>query len=270
MQIKKKVCLVVVSFALILTFLNYAPQLHHITANLDETVENESPLSATPAPIPPSMISYWELNENGGIDVHDSIVPYVDGRTFGNPQWIPGVVESGLELLPNQFIDLGHPSFLYLPNVLTIEAWVNLPDTSGLHTIIINSYSPINIQFQFAIQDGSLYFDRQNGAPGNFVTSSATINADQWHHVAVVMEWASQRVLFYINGTEELIHPYTDAYAGPMGQVTIGANLITGNPAFFHGLIDEIAIYEDILDPSIIQEHYDKGLLGLGYLDDMH
>lgn len=269
MHIKKKVCLVVVSFALILTFLNFAPQLDFITGIPNETVENESPLSGTPAPIPASMISYWELNENGGTDVYDRITPYVNGSTSGNPMWISGVVESGLELLPNQYIDFDYPSYLYLPNILTIEAWVNLPDTNGLHTILMNSYSSINIQYHFAIQDGSLYFDRQNGAPGNSVTSSATISTDQWYHVAVAMEWASRRVLFYIDGVEEIINQYSDAYDGPSGLVTIGADRTTGNPAYFQGLIDEVAIYDDILPASTIQEHYEKGLLGLSYIDDL-
>ncbi|TFG97128.1 tandem-95 repeat protein, partial [Candidatus Thorarchaeota archaeon] len=209
-------------------------------------------------------------NENGGTIIHDSIVPYVNGTTFRDPRWVAGVAQSGLEILNGQYIDFGRPSLLYLPEVLTIEAWVNLSDTSGLHTIIMNSYDATNIQYKFGIQNGHLYFDRQSGAPGNFVTSSSSINANQWHHVVVVMNWDLREVWFYLDGVNETIYSYNDVYTGgPSGEVTIGADRSTGDPSFLLGMIDEVAIYNDMLDQAIIQEHYQKGLLGLGYLDEI-
>jgi len=269
MQTKKKIGLVVLSFMLILTILNFAPQVDTIAAIPNAPMQNEVSLSATPATPPPSMIAYWELNENGGTTVTDSIVPYVTGHTAGGPRWVPGVAQSGLEILEGQFIDFGRPSYLYLPEVLTIEAWVNLPDPSGIHTIIMNAYNPTNIQYQFGIQDGHLYFDRQAGAPGNAVTSLASITPGQWHHVVVVMNWGLRRVWFYLDGVDDEIYPYNDGYTGPSGEVTIGADRVTGAPSFLNGLIDEVAIYNDMLDQAIIQEHYQKGLRGLGYLDEM-
>ncbi|MHA1663516.1 MAG: Ig-like domain-containing protein, partial [Candidatus Thorarchaeota archaeon] len=267
---KKKIGLVVLSFMLILTILNFAPQVDTISAIPNATIQNEVSLSATPSiPPPPGMIAYWELNENGGITVSDSIVPYVTGTTAGGPRWVPGIAQSGLEILEGQFIGFGRPSYLYLPEVLTIEAWVNLPDPSGLHTIIMNAYNPSNIQYHFGIQDGHLYFDRQAGAPGNEVTSMASINPDQWHHVVVVMNWGLRRVWFYLDGVDEEIYPYNDGYTGPSGEVTIGADRITGAPSFLNGSIDEVAIYNDMLDQAIIQEHYQKGSRGLGYLDEL-
>ena len=255
---------------LILTILNFAPQVDTIATVPNTPMQNEVSLSTTPSiPPPPSMIAYWELNENCGTVVSDSIVPYVTGTTYGDPRWVPGIAQSGLEILEGQFIDFKRPSYLYLPEVLTIEAWVNLRDPSGLHTIIMNAYNPTNIQYHFGIQDGHLYFDRQAGAPGNEVTSMASITPGQWHHVVVVMNWGLRRVWFYLDGVDDEIYPYTDVYTGPSGEVTIGADRITGAPSFLNGSIDEVAIYNDMLDQSIINEHYQKGLLGLGYLDEM-
>jgi len=122
--------------------------------------------------------------------------------------------------------------------------------------------------YSFAIEDGRLYFDRQSGPPGNAFTSEATITAGSWHHVAVVMNTGARTIAFYIDGDEQLIHGYDDQFSGPTGRVTIGADVTTGTPSFLQGMIDEVAIYNTILQHSVIREHYDKGLLGLGYLDD--
>jgi VCBS repeat-containing protein len=265
----EKMGLVVLSFMLLLVILNFAPQVDAPNAISTTIIQDEDFHFTTPVTPPPSMLAYWEMNENEGTAVTDSIVPYVTGYTAGNPIWVSGIAQSGLELHGDQYIDFGRPSYLYLPEVLTIESWVNLPDTSGLHTIIMNAYNPINIQYHFGIQNGHLYFDRQAGVPGNAVTSPASITPGQWHHVVVVMNWSLRRVWFYLDGIDDEIYPYNDAYSGPSGEVTIGADRITGSPSFLNGMIDEVAVYNDMLDQAIIQEHYQKGLHGLGYLEEL-
>jgi len=264
----RKVGLVVASLTLILTVMTVAPYLIPVTVISDGISQSEIIVDSTPEPAPPGMVAYWELNENGGSNVYDTVGPYVNGHTVGNPTWITGIAGSGLELRPNQFVNFGSPTGLYAIQTLTIEAWVNLTDTSGLHTILMNSYSSTYIMYNFAIEDGHLYFDRQSGAPGNYFTSSASITAGQWHHVAVVMDNGLHTVSFYINGTEQIVHNYNDYFSGPIGQVTVGADISTGIPNFLHGMIDEVAVYNTAIPRDTIEEHYEKGLLGLGYLDD--
>ncbi len=264
----RKIGLVVASLTLILTVMTVAPYLIPVTVISDGTSQSEIIVDSTIEPAPLGMVAYWELNENGGSNVYDTVGPYVNGHTVGGPTWVTGIAGSGLELLPNQFVDFGSPTGLYAIQTLTIEAWVNIPDTSGLHTILMNSYSSTYIMYNFAIKDGTLYFDRQSGPPGNYFTSSSSITADQWHHVAVVMDNGPGTVSFYINGTEQIIYDYNDYFSGPIGQVTIGADRSTGIPNYLHGMIDEVAVYNTVISQSTLEEHYEKGLLGLGYLDD--
>ena len=80
------------------------------------------------------------------------------------------------------------------------------------------------------------------------MTSSAAITAGQWHHVVVVMNWGLRSVWFYIDGVDETIYPYNDGYTGPSGEVTIGADRATGAPTFLRGMIDEVAVYNNMLD----------------------
>ncbi|MGY5872804.1 MAG: Ig-like domain-containing protein [Candidatus Thorarchaeota archaeon] len=265
MQTPNKSGLVVVSLAILVTVM-IAPQLIPL---FTVTPVSDDTLSTTSEPIPPGMLAYWELNEGDGTTVHDIVPPLVHGTTARSPAWVPGIAQSGLELLSDQYINFNSPTELYAVEYITIEAWVNLPDTTGLHTILMNSYISTYIMYHFGIQDGALYFDRQSGAPGNQFTSTATINADQWHHVAVVMHWPDRTVSFYIDGAEEIKTEYADVFSGPTGLVTIGADRTTGPHSFLLGMIDEVALYDGIVDRSTIMEHYEKGLLGLGYLDDI-
>ena len=174
MQTPNKSGLVVVSLAILVTVM-IAPQLIPL---FTVTPVSDDTLSTTSEPIPPGMLAYWELNEGDGTTVHDIVPPLVHGTTARSPAWVPGIAQSGLELLSDQYINFNSPTELYAVEYITIEAWVNLPDTTGLHTILMNSYISTYIMYHFGIQDGALYFDRQSGAPGNQFTSTATINAD--------------------------------------------------------------------------------------------
>ena len=99
MQMKKKIGLVVLSLMFILVILNLAPQGDSATIDAKVDFLNEPSLLAdTIEPSPSGMIAYWELNENGGTTVADSIEPYVTGTTFGDPSWISGVAGSGLQV----------------------------------------------------------------------------------------------------------------------------------------------------------------------------
>ncbi|TFH04142.1 MAG: LamG domain-containing protein, partial [Candidatus Thorarchaeota archaeon] len=266
MFMQKKMGLQVASVTLILTVMTFAPYLIPVDVTPTGTPEPDTPTVTVPEP--PGMLAYWELNENGGSSVHDSISPYVNGYTVNGPSWITGIAGSGLELHSTQSVNFDSATDLYAVAYLTIEAWVNLQDTSGLHTILMNSYSSKYTMYNFAIEDGHLYFDRQYETPGNAFTSSATMTAGEWHHVAVVMDAGNKKISFYIDGVEEIISNYNDYFSGPAGLVTIGADRPIGTSSFLQGMIDEVAIYNSIVMQSVIEEHYQKGLLGLGYLDD--
>ena len=267
MLMQKKMGLVVASVTVLLTVMTFAPYLMPVTVSSDGITPGGTMVETSLAH--PATIAYWELNENTGSIIHDSVGSIPDGDTMGGPNWITGIAQSGLELLPNQYVDFGSSPDFYSTYYVAIEAWVNLQDVSGLHTILQNSFSSVYTMYNFAIEDGHLYFIRQSGLPGTSFTSTETIRAGEWYHVAVVMKWLENTISFYINGDEEIRSGYNDGFSGPTGRVTVGADLSTREPtSYLEGMIDEVAIYEAPIAGSVFEEHYQKGLLGLGYLDD--
>ncbi|MFW9843517.1 MAG: Ig-like domain-containing protein, partial [Candidatus Thorarchaeota archaeon] len=270
MLMQRKMGLAVASVTVILTIMTFAPYLVPVAVTSDGTESNgTTPDNTLPEAPPPGTLAYWKLNENSGSYASDSVDPPVDGYIQGGSMWIPGVSGSGLNLSTNQYIDFGTNTGLYALNYLTIEAWVNLEDTSGLHTIIMNAYSSIYIMYHFGIEDGHIYFHRQSAQPSSSYTSPGTISAGEWHHVAIVMNGGGRYLSFYIDGLEEQMITNYDGYHGPAGFATIGADRVTGTPSFLDGMVDEVIVFDTILTHTMIWDHYQKGLRGLGYFDDI-
>jgi hypothetical protein len=276
MHRKHKVYLVGVSFAFFILLMS-TTTLGATTpiTNLSETKlpQPQAANSLALIPPPPGMISYWEFNDGSGITAVDSIGRN-DGRLMDGGAWVSGIAGTALDLAPHAFVDCGGDPSLSIDILLTIEAWVMLPDTRGIRTIVQNGDNPDNKMYHFAIEDGFLYFDRydRSTSPANILRSHLRVNYGTWHHVAVVMDTNTREVTFYVNGTMD-IHPgWNDPYAGlPYSRFSIGygQDPMTGHsPTFFNGLIDEVAVYDAILTPDDIQMHYRNGLVGLGYLDE--
>ncbi|MHA2119210.1 MAG: hypothetical protein ACW98J_09840, partial [Candidatus Thorarchaeota archaeon] len=103
----------------------------------------EATYSLANLPPPPGMISYWEFNEGGGLTAADSIGRN-DGILRDGGAWVTGIVGTGLDLMPRAFVECGGDGSLSIQTLLTIEAWVLLPATHGIRTIVQNGNDPMN------------------------------------------------------------------------------------------------------------------------------
>lgn len=120
---------------------------------------------------------------------------------------------------------------------MTIEAWVYREDASRCETIVGHDY---NTSYWFGFCN-NLRFYRSGLAAA---TSSATVNAWQWTHVAVTYDGANAR--FYIDGALIDTVPLTNAGAGADRRLVLGANPATDGVSFnypFLGSLDEVRIW---------------------------
>ena len=164
----KKISLFAVSLALVFVLMNIAPQVASdsgtdVALPAIDQQDTSSPAAALP---PPHMVAYWELNELGGTVVHDSVEPVITGNTYGGPIWPSGVAGNCLELRPNQYVEFNDPNhYLFLPEIISIEAWINPTDLAGQKAILVNSNNPASTQFYFGLRDGRLHFRQSAGTP---------------------------------------------------------------------------------------------------------
>lgn len=117
----------------------------------------------------------------------------------------------------------------------------------------------------------SLLIDDQNRLVGEVALSSATIritstdevNDGQWHHAVVTYSDSLDTGVLYLDGqtlgsasgSGQVVYPdeYSSALAFSMGDRTFGGG---GDPTY-DGLLDEVAVYDQVLDATQVRVHYD-------------
>jgi Ca2+-binding RTX toxin-like protein len=150
----------------------------------------------------------------------------------------------------------------------TVQAWVRyFPNSEDDHDVIITDYGgtiPANWGFWIdertnagGLIDGDLQYrlsfgGRDQHGDSFFVASNTRLNDREWHHVAAVRD--GQTVKVFVDGLEDsrsdtlIVTGQIDSVANDGNYIRIGAANSTapGQPtstqAFFHGIIDNLAV----------------------------
>jgi len=172
----------------------------------------------------------------------------INGITVGSGQ----ICNAGSFDGSNDYIEVADNASLDIPQNLTVMAWIR-PDVipaSGLKSIVSKDEN-----YEFHINSaGRIYWWWQNssGAVRSF-TSSTTLGANNWYHVAIVYEPGSQRIL--INGVVRGSRSYNETLVNNNDPLHIGADQgFAGRE--FDGLIDEVKIFERALSTEEIGDYY--------------
>ena len=144
-------------------------------------------------------------------------------------------------------------------NAITVEAWIN-PSTFDT---VEGHNNPVILKFYTE----DVYIGLKNDG-GNHILSwngwdaygSTDIPANQWTHVAFVVNNSGLQAM-YINGNPE---SFTGNTATPPTSIdwVIGNMTWSASPYRWHGMIDEIRIWNTERTASEIQNFYDKKLNG--------
>ncbi|MFH1726042.1 MAG: LamG domain-containing protein [Elusimicrobiota bacterium] len=200
---------------------------------------------------PAGMVSYWRFDEAGGATAHDSV--------GGNDGTVHGAVRTASKA--NGALDLPGRQF-------ALEAWINVKEYAGDYGAIVGKIGWSDTsQWSYNMHvrsDGGLHasFVNANGTQFPLSSPSDLIQAGAWHHVAAAYDGAMLRM--YIDGAEVAAR---EAYGDPRPNeypLSIG-RWHSGDPNWFSGAIDDVALHSRALTPAEIREHHDKGSLSKGY-----
>lgn len=240
---------------------------------------------------PDGMVCYLKFEEGNGNIALDS-VGNNDGTIIGGATYTVGKVGSALILDGvDDYIDFGDTLKSYFQGSFTISLWTkpadgqpNAGDAEYYFGYYYRDYPRNRLNMLLRPADipnpGSLTF--------NYWTNDITPNAQtispvfqdgggNWYHVAIVADDTIKGVgglKIYVDGVEKELdqsHP-GDTSEIDLSLFDIPYNFVlgAGNYAgviknFINGIIDEFAIYNRVLTPEEIQQHYQNGLDGLGY-----
>jgi hypothetical protein len=141
---------------------------------------------------------------------------------------------------------------------VTIEAWIKPLQLNGDDSIYTVDQWVSGIVHFLVIGNGttSMRFTVANNNPDdlNFKSSSA-IQVGLWAHLVVTYDDTTGMSILYING--QAVGTNTFSAFGPVafdaGSIGVQAD---GGDGAFQGMIDEFAVYTNVLSPTRVQAHY--------------
>jgi uncharacterized repeat protein (TIGR01451 family) len=248
---------------------------------------------------PPSGLAHWwPLDETAGSTAAKDIVGGRDGTTklgaigsSGSPKSVAGKVGNAFEFDGSSaFVEVpdgpGTLSFGNPGQEFSIDAWIKVEpgDASDVRPIVDkrNEIGGKVAGYQLYLRDGKLSFQLADASvsspicdvnpsipsPNTSCTnyeSTANVADGQWHLVAVTVQrtGTSPQIKLYVDGALQFTGP-TRIHANNNASLLIGRN----NPAvsfagqFFKGLIDEVEIFNRVLDETEIKAIYNAGSAG--------
>ncbi|MFA7265731.1 MAG: LamG-like jellyroll fold domain-containing protein, partial [Candidatus Nanopelagicales bacterium] len=210
---------------------------------------------------------YWQFNETSGIDVEDS-VGRIDGTRAGSvTRGVAGAIPGD----PNaayEFAGENSGSRAYTATQLrdqqefAIDLWIKTATNSGGRIIGFSDgttgTSEKSDRHLYMRDDGKLSFGAMADSMQT-ITSSASYNDNEFHHVVVQMSVNGMQL--YVDGEEVASDPSAYGSTEYNGYWRIGGDGLTGWPGqptsdYFAGIIDEVALYPQALTRAQVANHW--------------
>ena len=163
----------------------------------------------------------------------------------------------------NDLVNVGSGSSIDNLDVFTYAGWIYVkvfPANSG--TLLFQGNDRIcDVDNRGGVSgDKTLRLFVNRTTDTNIIAADNLFVANTWYHVACVFDLNGTNRL-YINGSEPSLGTDTQGSGAiaddPADDVFIGANSTEGNP--FNGLIDEVRVYNRVLNADEIKRLYNQG-----------
>ena len=200
------------------------------------------------------LVAYYPFNGNANDESGSGNPGTVNGATlttdrFGNA----GSAYSfdGVDDL----IEVPDNPMFHFTDQMTVAAWVNPSEISGLHTIVNKWYSMDSYMLHIENDNFNFVVVFPGGEWGQPVNVTTQATAGTWTHVASVFD--GQRTFLYINGQLAASQAAIGTLQDSDRPISIG-----NHPSWnaFQGAIDEVRLYSRNLSASEIQELYNEGI----------
>jgi len=205
-----------------------------------------------------SIVAIWLFDESNGKVAHDSSKNGNDAEFYGNPEWVDG--KFGKALWFN-----GSTDYVAAPNSdsldingdkLSIVAWVNGEEWPAANHVVrkVADQGTASI-YILRVQPETVRVYMNTNAGEKIIDGATVLPTNKWIHLAMV--YNGKEVRIYVNGKLDGSGPVTGDVIQSNNELRIGR----GEPAgYFHGTIDEVAIFASALTEKDIQNIMETGL----------
>lgn len=216
---------------------------------------------------PSGMVSYWKFDEGEGTIAYDSVG--VNDGTIHGATWTTGIVGGALSFDGyNDYVTTASKTWGF-STTATVACWIKTTTTNNCGIFSLGHHDYRDELLLFLEPDGRVgIFNHKFLGNFNVRLSDSIVNDGQWHFIVGQLTGSGKLkdLHIFIDGVEETGTSQGDApdiVDSTPRIATIGRR---AKSFPFTGLIDEVAVYNRALTPEEIQQHYQNGFFGLGYL----
>ncbi|MHC4557861.1 MAG: LamG domain-containing protein, partial [Planctomycetota bacterium] len=209
----------------------------------------------------PNLVGWWKLDEGQGTTVLDWS-GHENRGTLNGPQWVDGYDVGAVEFDgTNDYVDLGTPSELHLPENYTYTAWFKVGrdingDSGPQYILCIGSRSDLVFGVEDGVGiDGDLSLHYYDTVPGfHAIGVGQTVwSSDDWHMVAGTKDSATGHKIYLDGELKNSDTNTNDDNHATSRMISIGARAWTGHQ-YFNGTIDDVRIYNKALTQDEIKQ----------------
>ena len=201
----------------------------------------------------PDLIGWWKFDEGSGSSSIDWSGYGNDATLGGDPQWVEGVMDGGLNLTgpspsgSDDYVSIDAVADDLTSNNFTLSAWIKTTQIGEGNVFASNTGSAHVLQF--GIDNGNAWVD-----DGPEITFPPAVNDDQWHMITLVKD--GSRITVYTDavqvGTLSTIIDVTAETAWSIGQEWDSGGSSPSD--FYIGAVDDARIYNKALTQAEVVE----------------
>jgi hypothetical protein len=204
----------------------------------------------------PALIGWWKFDEGQGNIAYDSSGYDNHGILGGDPQWVSGVIDGGLELDgDDDYVSIDSIAPMMTSNNFTVSAWIKTEKTVD-DGVVFGSNSGSSHNFLFGVNNGNVWTDDDDD--GEFPPKVAD---NRWHMITYVREGLTSWI--YVDGVLRKEDPADDEPAMDI-QWSIGQEWDSGPSDEFEGVVDDARFWIRPLTAEEVAEVF-KGDVDLAH-----
>ncbi|MCK5474461.1 MAG: LamG domain-containing protein, partial [Candidatus Aenigmarchaeota archaeon] len=209
----------------------------------------------------PHLVAEWQFDEGSGSVLHDSSGNGNDGTIHGGATWTEGIKGNALSFDGiDDYVKIPYTSILNITQEITIESSIRLKTNTSYGFILSKRNSEYGIMPYELIYHKKLngfQFQTKNLSEHswNFAIDKEPPFVDVWYHIVGVFNGSD--MILYVNN-KKTVGTSVNSLSTNTAYLAIGKDGASNNQEyFFHGLIDEVRIYNRALSDEEIKAHYD-------------
>jgi hypothetical protein len=198
------------------------------------------------------LIAHWDFADGRGNVAHDRSGNNHHARLHG-PKWIADGDYTAIAFDGrDDYVDCGAASAFKLAGPYSLCVWVKHEQIGGWQNYIGNYVGGVS-GYVIAQNGGRLHFHNGGTLPHVLNSEYPPVAPDTWRHVAAVYDGGSMRI--YMDGLP-VATQNVDGQSTPSAEQNLRLGSYHAGSEYFHGLMDDVRIYNRALSPQQIARLY--------------